>query len=69
MKKLIFVGLCMSAMAAEPFVKSGSFCPVGYRVSGNYCVPNTSAPPVNIVRKNDCPFGYHKQGNYCTKNK
>jgi hypothetical protein len=69
MKKLIFLVLCVAAMAAEPITKAGKGCPVGYRVSGAYCIPNANAKHTILKTGNGCPVGYRDvYGKYCVKN-
>jgi hypothetical protein len=50
----------------ETIPKVGS-CPVGYRTSGNYCIPLQSTDKEVIIKLESCPSGYRTSGNYCIK--
>jgi hypothetical protein len=52
----------------NPIPKVGS-CPVGYRTSGNYCIPLESTDKEVIIKLESCPSGYRTSGNYCIKQK
>ncbi|NJO62892.1 MAG: hypothetical protein HC836_33125 [Richelia sp. RM2_1_2] len=49
-------------------VKNLGSCPFGYHVSGNWCVPGSSARNA-IERDGSCPFGFTSSGNYCIGDK
>ncbi|WP_201222444.1 hypothetical protein [Halochromatium roseum] len=52
-----------------PIPKVGH-CPVGYRTSGEYCVPlerTDSGDNDVIIKLKHCPKGYRTSGNYCVK--
>lgn len=52
-----------------PIPKVGH-CPVGYRTSGEYCVPlkrSDSGDSGVIIKLKHCPKGYRTSGNYCVK--
>lgn len=71
MKTLIVTVLMVCASSAiaqaQPLVKTGS-CPSGYRMSGNYCVPNSADTKPAMPKVGSCPSGYRMSGNYCLKN-
>lgn len=50
----------------EPIPKVGS-CPVGYRTSGNYCIPLKSTDKEVVIKLESCPSGYRTSGHYCIK--
>ncbi len=50
----------------QPIPKVGS-CPVGYRTSGDYCIPLESTDKEVIIKLESCPPGYRTSGNYCIK--
>lgn len=50
----------------QPIPKVGS-CPVGYRTSGDYCIPLQSTDEEVIIKLESCPPGYRTSGNYCIK--
>jgi len=50
----------------QPIPKVGS-CPVGYRTSGNYCIPLETTDKEVIIKLESCPPGYRTSGNYCIK--
>ena len=68
MNKLTLALLLVSVLAVaddEILPKVGS-CPVGYRTSGNYCIPIQNTKEV-VVKMDSCPIGYRTSGNYCIK--
>lgn len=59
----------VSEKVKTPIPKVGH-CPVGYRTSGEYCVPlegTDSAQNDVIIKLKHCPKGYRTSGNYCVK--
>ena len=57
---------CPSTVYQETIPKVGS-CLVGYRTSGNYCIPLQSTDKEVIIKLESCPPGYRTSGNYCIK--
>lgn len=52
-----------------PIPKVGH-CPVGYRTSGEYCVPLERTDRSDndvIIKLKHCPKGYRTSGSYCVK--
>jgi hypothetical protein len=65
----LLMGIAPVAAAEDdqpPIPKVGS-CPVGYRTSGDYCIPLESTDKEVIIKAKTCPRGYRTSGNYCIK--
>ena len=45
----------------------GQWCPVGWMVSGSYCVPGSDKAPAAIPKKGWCPAGWRESGIYCIR--
>ena len=54
---------------AQPIQKTGYSCPLGYYISGSYCVPSAGNSSKWSIPKDgpSCPLGSYVSGNYCTK--
>ena len=54
---------------AQPIQKVGYSCPLGYYVSGSYCVPSVGNRSKWSIPKEgrSCPLGSYVSGNYCAK--
>lgn len=63
---LLTVPLALAEEDQQPIPKVGS-CPVGYRTSGDYCIPLRSTDEEVIIKLESCPPGYRTSGNYCIK--
>jgi len=50
----------------QPIPKVDS-CPVGYRTSGEYCIPLQGTDEDVMIKLKSCPRGYRTSGNYCIK--
>jgi hypothetical protein len=59
-------GTVMAQQPVQPLPKVGG-CPLGYYVSGDYCVPTKSGNTRGAIEKssNSCPLGFYSSGNYC----
>ena len=53
-------GAAWAEQPVQPLPKVGG-CPLGYYVSGGYCVPSRSGNPRGAIEKsgNSCPLGYY----------
>ena len=73
MKALFFLVLLPMASFAQtmPIPMAGKTCPLGYYISGSYCVPSSTNKSRWAVPKDNqqlCPLGAYASGNYCVKN-
>jgi hypothetical protein len=59
-------------MISSPIIERvGSSCPIGYYISGEYCVPSGNAVPsyraYPLGEKSQCFLGWFRVGGYCIK--
>ena len=59
------VSAAIAQQPIQPLPKVGG-CPLGYYISGSYCVPSKSGNTRGALEKtgNSCPLGYYGSGSY-----
>ena len=59
-------GNALAQQSVQPLPKVGG-CPLGYYVSGSYCVPSSGGNTRDVIEKkgSSCPLGFYSSGNYC----
>jgi len=60
------ISILIMAQLAQPLPRVSS-CPMGYFISGAYCVPSRNATNAIEKQGSSCPMGYYTSGSYCVK--